>query len=312
MSTPTPTTKNDIPAASAAGLIADLARAASAPEVLLIPTTGLGGGLPASVPVLWDRNSQKAIPVRDEIERFRLGPHRITGTAKVETLESFVDLVNRHKSEHSTIFAATRWPEPSLTAVIDYHQIDHGTAWGEHRVLYTFPLTEEFKVWIGKNGKAQTQVEFAAFIEEHAAELSAPFDGERSEFETLFKERFAAPNELIDLSRNLEVFVGAKVKQGVRLQTGERQVLFETEHMNGKGEPVDIPGIFMLSVAPFVDGGLVRIPARIRYRIKGGDIEWFYQLYRWEFWLRTRVQTDLLAAAKATALPAFEGQPERR
>ena len=313
--TSTSPVKNDVPAASAVSLIADLAKAGSAPELILIPTAGLGGGLPSTIPALWDRNSQTVVSLHDEIETYRQGPARTKGEARVETLESFIELVNRHKDATSVIFAATGWPNPKLTAVIDYHGFDvdssaHTTAWAQHRIVYPFPLTEEFKVWIGKNGAKMSQVDFAAFLEEHAAELSAPMDGERTEFELLFKERFASPNELIDLSRSLEVFVGAKVKQGTRLQSGERQVLFETEHMNGKGEPIDIPGIFMVSVAPFVDGDLVRIPARIRYRIAGGDIVWFYQLYRWEYWLRTRVQNDLLLAAKGTTLPTFEGAPE--
>ena len=58
------------------------------------------------------------------------------------------------------------------------------------------------------------------------------------------------------------------------------------------------------------DGGPVRIPARLRYRIVSGDIKWFYQLYRWEFFLREQVERDLDAAADATELPSFEGAPE--
>lgn len=302
--------KPDLPPAASARFIADLARDAEAPAMILIPTDGLGAGLPPTIPALWDRRSQRVIPVKDEIERYRQGPERIKGTAVVETLESFNSLVNRHKSDDSVIFAATAWPKPSLTAVIDYYTREHGTAHKQHRVHYAFPLTEEFSAWVGKNGRAMSQTDFAVFLEDHAAELAAPLDAEKGEYERLFKERFALPIELIDLSRSLEVFVGAKVKQGTRLQTGERTVVFETEHMNGKGEPIDIPGIFMISVKPFVDGDLVRIPARIRYRIKGGEIEWFYQLYRWEFWLRTRVQNDLLKAGEETGLPTFEGTPE--
>lgn len=80
--------------------------------------------------------------------------------------------------------------------------------------------------------------------------------------------------------------------------------------MNGKGERVDIPGIFMVSVPAFVDGDAIRIPARLRYRVAAGDIHWSYVLYRWEFWLRAQVQADLAWAQKETGLPAFEGQPE--
>lgn len=299
--------------ADALNLVASLGRDASAPALLSIPTQGLGPGLPSHVPVLFDRANQKVIPLLEYITAAK-PPLERKGTAKVETLASFIDLVNRHKDVHSAIFAATSWPSPKLLAVLNYHQTDGTARYADHRVEYTFPLTDEFKAWVGHNGKEFDQVGFAAFLENHAAELSTPLPGEIAEFERLFKERFANPNELIDLSRSLEVFQSAKVKQGVRLQTGERQVIFTTEHTTANGEPVDIPGIFMVSVAPFVSGDAeaqtVRIPARIRYRIKGGEIAWFYQLYRWEFWLRERVQGDLAIAAKATELPAYEGTPE--
>lgn len=307
MSTPV---KNDIPAASAAALIADMAKAAAGPHAVSITTSGLGPGLPSAIPAFWDSGKQALVSARDEIERYRLKPKASAGTAKVETLESFIDLTNRHKLDSSVIFAATTWPNPKLTAVIDYHGTDHAPDFLKHRVEYSFPLTDEFKAWVGKNDKAMDQQDFAEFLEEHAAELASPLDQERTDYEPLFKERFALPNELIELSRSLEVFVGAKVKQSTRIQSGERQIVFETEHMSSKGEPIDIPGIFMIQLPPFVDGDVVRIPARIRYRVQGGALLWFFQLYRWEYWLRTRVQNDLLKAGKDTALPTFEGSPE--
>jgi uncharacterized protein YfdQ (DUF2303 family) len=194
--------------------------------------------------------------------------------------------------------------------VLDYDSAACEARNRSHRIVYAFPLTEEFKAWVGFNTKPMDQAEFAAFLEDHAAELAAPEDGERSTYERLFNEKMATPSEVVSLSRHLEVHVNAKAKQGIRLQTGERQVEFSEEHVNAKGEAVVIPGVFMVSVPAFIDGETVRIPARLRYRIIGGDIKWFYQLYRWEFFLREQVERDLEAAAKATDLPAFEGAPE--
>jgi hypothetical protein len=95
------------------------------------------------------------------------------------------------------------------------------------------------------------------------------------------------------------------------LQTGERVVEFSEEHQNAKGEPIVVPGVFMVSVPAFVDGDPVRIPARLRYRVAGGKVKWFYQLYRWEFFLREQVGYDLKeAGSNETGLPAFEGAPE--
>ena len=177
-------------------------------------------------------------------------------------------------------------------------------------VHYDFPLTDEFKVWIEGNGKAMKQGDFARFLEEHAAELVSPDAGEVADYERLFKERFATPAEVMTLARELEVFVGHHVKRVERPKSGERTAIFVEEQTNSKGEAVDIPGIFMVSVQAFMDGGTVRIPARLRYRVTGGEIVWFYDLYRWEFWLRNQVVSDLDKAAKETGLPAYEGSPE--
>jgi len=291
-------------------LVRKLAVEGTEPEVLNIDTVCLGAGLPPSVPAQFDRKQQKLNSVKPLVEEFRLAPARRKGTATVDTLASFIDLTNRHKDADSALFGKTSWPDPKLTAVLDYDRAGIDARNRTHRIVYAFPLTEEFKAWVNGNAQAMKQNEFAAFLEEHAAELAAPMEGEVSEYERLFRERFATPSELIELSRHLEVFVAAKAKQGIRLQTGERTIEFAEEHMNAKGEKITVPGIFIVSVPAFVDGDPVRIPARLRYRISGGDIAWFYQLYRWEFFLREQVGHDLKEAADRTDLPAFEGSPE--
>lgn len=296
--------------AHAIKLLTDLAGEASAPQVKDIATAGLGAGLPEFVPVGFDRKAQTFKSLKGLIEEMRRAPDRRRGTARVDTLQSFIDLVMRHKDDRSALFGKTSWPKPSLTAVLDYDDAAGEARNRSHRIVYDFPLTEEFKVWVEGNATALSQEAFAAFIEEHAAELAAPMDGERSLYEPLFKERFATPSEVLALSRHLEVFVNAKAKQGIRLQTGERVVEFAEEHQNAKGEKVTIPGIFMIALPAFVDGETVRIPARLRYRIVGGDIKWFYQLYRWENFLREQVGLDLKDAGARTGLPYFEGAPE--
>ncbi len=295
----------------AIALVQGLAVAASTPATVSISISGLGDGLPTSIPVAFDRNNQVFKSLKPLIEEFRTGPERRKGTAKVDTLNSFIALIDRHKDAESVIFGRTSWPEPKLTAVLNYDREGSTARFGDHRVEYAFPLTEEFKAWVGANATPMDQAEFAAFLEEHAAELAAPLDGEKSEYERLFKEAMATPSEVVALSRHLEVFVGAKAKQGIRLQSGERQVEFSEEHVNAKGEAIAIPGIFMVSVPAFVDGEAVRIPARLRYRIAGGTIKWFYQLYRWQFYLREQVGRDLRDAGEKTGLPVFEGAAEK-
>ncbi len=302
---------NDLPDVSSVKAIADLAQKAHEAQIIQVPTDGLGAGLPQSVPVLYDPRTGQIHALTHDIEKYRQAPRAREGSAVALTLASFVDLVIRHADEGSAIFAETRWPNPKLTAVIDYHDVAKQPRHGRHRIVYDFPITDELKAWQAMNGKAMAQDAFAAFIEEHLSDLASPFDGERDEFERLFKEKFGTPSEILSLSRELEVLVGHHVKNKVRLSSGESEIVFVEEHTDKSGQKVVVPGIFMVSVPAFVDGEPVRIPARLRYRVADGGLKWFYQLYRWEFWLRERVQQDLGKAADATSLPAFEGVPEK-
>lgn len=298
--------------AHAIELVREMATEAAKPTIVELDTNGLGAGLPDTVPFLFNAKEQLPKSLKPLIDEYRTAPSRRRGTAVADTLASFIQLTNRHKDENSALFGRAIWPSPSLTAVINYDSASSEARFGDHRITYEFPLTEEFKAWVEASGQPMDQELFAAFLEEHAAELASPMDGEKSEYERLFNETMATPQDILVLSRHLEVHVTAKAKQGVRLQSGERTVEFAEEHVDAKGQAVRIPGIFMVSVPAFVDGEPVRIPARLRYRISGGAIKWFYQLYRWESFLREQVQRDLQEAARETGLPAYEGKPEAR
>ncbi len=276
-----------------------------------VKTKGLGKGLPDTVPFLFDSKAQAPLSLKALIEGHRQMPARRTGVAHVTTLQSFIDLTNRHKDADSVLFGKTDWPGPSLTAVLDYHQKDGNARHNGHRAVYDFPVTEELKAWVENNAKAMTQGDFATFLEDHVPELASPTSEERKDFEPKFNVRFAEPMELMQLSRQLEIHVNSGFKQREILQTGERVVEFKEEHHDGHGEKVDVPGLFMVAVPAFLDGEPVRMPVRLRYRAKGGGgVVWFYELFRWENYLRERVKADLDIAAKATDLPAFEGAPE--
>ena len=268
-------------------------------------------GLPNTVAVLFrDGKNPEVKGLKEFFEPYRTAPERREGTATVTVLNSFIDLVNRHKDMGSAIFAETVWPNPKLTAVIDYHDLDNTARFGRHRVVYAFPVSDELKAWVEQNGKPMNQGDFAAFIENRIADLASPNDAEAIELERLFKTTIAVPSHMVDLSRGLLIKVAAEVKNATMLQSGEVDIVFREEHRNDAGEKITVSGLFMLSVPAFRDGDPVRIAARLRYRLREGKLTWFYQLYQWEVEIRNRVSEDLERAAKETELPAYEGAPE--
>jgi uncharacterized protein YfdQ (DUF2303 family) len=305
----------------AAGIeaIAHLARNGEFPRIEMVATEGFGAGLPPRVPLLFHPGRTGDVkPIAQAFEAYRQAPARRTGTATATTLASFIELVNRHKDDDSAIFAATALPQPKLTAVIDYHPADRGYDGAEplparhcqHRVAYAFPLTAAAKAWIAQASKPLNQEAFAGWLEEHTAELAAPTDDEKATFEALLAEKFAAPNDLVALARDLEIHATAKVRQGARTKSGERTLVYTDEHTNAADQPVDIPGLFMVALQAFVDGAVVRIPARLRYRLGPTGIAWHYDLFRVEHWLREQILGDLARVEEETALPCYQGSPE--
>lgn len=248
--------------------------------------------------------------IKSKLDEWRTAPERRAGTAKMLTLESLIGFANRHKDEDSVLFSTLDGSAPSIMAVFDYHKVDLSPRYGKHRAVYSFPLSEEWKAWKAMDAEVFAQGDWAAFIEEHIAELAAPYDAERSEFERLFQTKIATPAELITLSRGLQVTVESKVSEFRMLQSGEAEISYAEVHRDGSGQKLIIPGLFIVSVPLFVDAEKTRLIAHLRYRKKDSGLIWFYQLYRADAIVREAMRQDSDKAAAETALPMFEGSPE--
>lgn len=254
-------------------------------------------------------------------------PARRTGIATTTTLDSFIDLVNRHANTGTAIFVDANWRAPKLTAVIDYHLRGTGEAqseresvagddplarFGQHRVAYAFPLSEPWKVWVEHNAKPMPQAEFALFLEEHIHELAAPdlHDAREAGWQEMFRTKIADPTVILDLSRGLEVKVAATVKSKVKLQSGETQMVFETSHHDALGNELIVPGLFLISVPLFYRGEPCRVPARLRYRVGGGAILWSYELFRPDEFVEEHVRVAVEHVNAATGITVYDGAPE--
>jgi uncharacterized protein YfdQ (DUF2303 family) len=293
--------------------LTELASQARGVELTTVAAPEGAKGVPAAIPALKIAGTNPQLSsVAALFESWRTKPAVKKGTAKALTLESFITLTNRHKTADSAVFADTNWQKPSLTAVIDYHEARNGGEPdnGKHSVAYEFPLSEEWQAWVKNNGEVMGQQDFAEFIENRIAELSAPTEDERIQWESDFATRVASPAELVKLSRGLQVNVEARVKNNVMLSSGEGQIAWEEEHRDANGQALKVPGMFCLAIAPFFMGEKARIPVRLRYRVVSGKVVWFYQIYRPDLAVTLRVRDDVAGVAEATLLPTFEATPE--
>lgn len=272
----------------------------------------------------------RAESIKKFVDEYRERPARKTGTVRLGDLASFIDLVERFKDSESVIFArAAGQPSqnagsqpPVLEAVFNYHEPTHlaeGTGdkgqprFGDHRAIYAFPVSEEWLAWTRGNGKQMSQEEFAAFVEDRIGDVADP--GQASGtladfFRAKLGVEFATPARLMELSRGLSVRVGQRVRNAQNLATGEAQVQFIEEHADEAGVPLKIPGAFVLAIPVFQFGAPYQVAARLRYRLAGGSINWFYELHRADRIFDHAFKEACDTAQERTGLPLFIGSPE--
>jgi hypothetical protein len=259
----------------------------------------------------------KAVP-GEVFDEYRMTPKHRVGTAEFTAIESLIGHVNRFKDADTALFAVDDRTKPSITAVLDYHRAgsEADPRYGFHRSLFQFPLSDEWKAWTKSDSQAFSMGEFAAFLEDRIIDVldlipsedSLPEDMQR--FVNTVGGSIASPSKLIELSVGLKVNERSAVKEAINLASGEAQVQFVAEHVDDAGQPLRVPGLFLIGIPVFNKGPIYRLAARLRYRKTPAGLVFFYQLWRAdrtfdhsfrEACERVRVETDL---------PMFFGKPE--
>lgn len=268
------------------------------------------------VPIVLDKDGYSVLP-KTALADYLDHPERRTGTATLTRLDSFIAHIMRFKDADSIVFARDDRNTPALTAVLDYHRegSEGDPRFGKHRTVFNFPLSDEWKIW-QKFDKAQMdQREFAEFIEdrivdiEYVEDIDALSEEMQRYIGTTNAGRIATPTRMHELSTNLEVYENSVIKQVQKLQTGEAQIRFESEHVDAAGAPVDIPALFVICIPVFAHDGYYRIVARLRYRATGG-LKFWYELWRTDLVFDDAFDKACERVKIETELPLLVGSPE--
>ena len=258
------------------------------------------------------------IIAQSEFDGVRTAPIRRKGVARLTALDSLIDHVQRFKSAESALFAVDDAKKPAIVAVLNYHKqgSDGAPDFGDHRAVYDYPVSEEWKAWTAANLNKMTQAEFALFLEDHINDVIPLIVGEDQIGEEL--ERYintcgggepASPQRLVDLSRRLDVYENSTIKSATKLQSGEGEISFASEHVDSDGKPVKVPGLFMIAIPVFRNGPMYRIAVRLRYRVSGG-LSFFFEMWRADKAFDVAFHEGCQRVAIETELPLFFGEPE--
>ncbi len=294
--------------------VAEIAQRAVTPSPFRVATPGPTADGGTDIGLIAVPQGVNLVSAKKYLDEYLDAPERREGTAHLGDLDSFIAHAERFKDKDSVIFASPNPQHPSLISVLDYHRQggDGAPRFGRHRGVYDFPLSEEWTRWTKAQHAPMQQRTFAEFIESNILNVADPetAGGGAKTFATALACEFASPARLMELSRGLSVRVNSKVANAINLSSGEGQLVYGNEHTDERGQPLKVPGAFLLALRVFRGGAVYQVPARLRYRVKEGEVTWSFELWRTD-----RVFEDAFLEARdkvaaATGLPVFVGTPE--
>lgn len=275
---------------------------------LVHPVTG------AKAPALAVPSGIEIEGVKEILDAYLTAPERRKGTARFGDTDSFVVFVARYMDEHTLLFADRNRQAPTITAVLNYNEKSAAgkPRFGDHRAVYAFPLSDPWRVWTAAHGRDMDQGAFASFIEANLADVQTP-DKAGTIAQDLAVQlglTFATPARLIELSKGLTVRENATVRGQVNLTSGEVQINYATEHSDVQGQPLTVPGAFVIGIPVFDRGVAYSVPVRLKYRVANAKVVWRVELFRSEFYFNDAFCDVCTAVEKDTSVPLLYGSPE--
>ena len=291
-------------------------------KIEIVNIDGAAAGFSDGVPAVALPTNQgfRLNSVKPLIDEWRQCPERRKGNAIMLSANSLIDHCNRFSCNDSVLFCDDG-DRPSITVVYNYHQrtvLDDGDVnddadpgFGDDRARYAFPISDEWKAWAGANGKSLDAIDFAEFLEERIMDVM-PVDAEAKDDPTvqMLGGRLAGPDKIMDLSRGVKVFAVNDVETKLNLSSGEATLVSKEQHRDDKGNPVKLPNLFHIFVPIFSGGAAVKVLVRLRYRMRGGRVDWSFMLHNADRVMAEAVHADAQMVAEQTGLTLFFGRPE--
>lgn len=227
-------------------------------------------------------------------------PRRRTGTAEHQSIRSFVEYVNRFKSDATAIFADES--ARRFVGVLNYHPAgaDSPPAWGDHRAVYPCPASDEWTAWGAGRAVTLGQDDFAEFLDAHDRDLASGVADANG-------KPYPAPAQLVTLAESLEAYSN---KSGKRERKGSSVKLVFTEDSGVKAN-VEIPTAFAIKIPVFADSEAVAHEVRLRVESNEGAPSFVFQIHDSPKVLRAAFAALVEDVEKSTSAQTFIATPEK-
>ncbi|CAH3402081.1 TPA: DUF2303 family protein [Enterobacter asburiae] len=198
------------------------------------------------------------------LESLQLAPSRIRQSANLISPGSLIAYIQRFRDERTVVFADKT--KTRIVAVLDFHQNANNPSWAAHKAVYDCPFSDEWKSWTANDGSKMDQINFAEFLENNIQNVAPVSDSYHGPSGT----------ELLEMVLAFQETRKSEFKSVKRLSDGTCQFQFSDEK-SGSGN-TKMPEKISLAISPFHNGSPYQVDARIRYRLRDGQLVLWYEL----------------------------------
>lgn len=201
--------------------------------------------------------------ITSAIEQVQDEPNRKKGTVQLRNIDSFLTYAEDQCMAASGYIYAD--PDArTLTAVFNDQKNCDYAGWRDHRAVYTAELSRELDTWLKHNKKPMEQEEFAVFLEDNIADVVEP-SGET----------------MLAIALTMQAKTEVNFSSSRRLDNGQVQLAY-TENIDARAGAgsIEIPREFRIGLRLFKNSDGYSIKARLKYRLGGGKVKFWYELDR--------------------------------
>lgn len=227
-------------------------------------------------------------------------PLRKRAVVRVKDADSFIDYVKRHGSlTDCTIWCKADYVkgEVAFTGIINDHGSDESKpAWRDHRAYFSPEFSEEWRRWTSKHKQAMSQTEFAAFIEDNLKDIASP-------------DSAGLPTGamMLEMALSFEATQDMRFKSAIRLSNGGVNLSFVQDDDAQTLQKMAVFERFAIGIPVFWNGDAYQVDARLRYRVRDGKLNFWFELVRTDKILESASATVISTIREKTGNPFFFG-----
>ena len=177
------------------------------------------------------------------------------------TLKSFLEYLNKYKTEASNIYLNVQGQDIYVTAILNDCTPDK-LDFSNMKLEYFPNKTLSAEGWLENSGRQMTQDRFVQFLEQNSKDITNS-DPNGSGYQ------YPSSSEVLQFCSEMEYIETSTFKRSYREQDG--RVSFSFENKGGNEKKILAFQKFAIALTPFVGGGSFFVEAALKFRVNKND-----------------------------------------